>query len=107
MSEADARETTHRSTRPSRRRVLLAGAVAVVGAVVVGYVLWQNQHHGDTRTEIAAFTGDGDQVTESFTVEEGWQVHWENEGESFAFAITGDFDFGTVIDQNAPGSGIT
>ena len=56
---------------------------------------------------IAQFDGDGDKTTQAFTVTEGWQIQWETSGTSFDFAITGDRDFGTVIEQDGPGSGIT
>jgi hypothetical protein len=93
------------------RLAFLAISAAVLIAVILGayIVLSARQPALDeaNREEIAEFSGEGDQITGSFTVGEGWQIHWQNDGQHFEFAIKGDFDFGTVIDQDAPGSGIT
>ena len=56
---------------------------------------------------VAEFSGSGDQETAEFTVQEGWEIRWETSGESFRFAITGDKDFGTVVDQQGEGGGVT
>lgn len=58
-------------------------------------------------SNVAEFSGDGDQTTDSFTVREGWAIEWQSSGERFAYAIRGDRDFGTVIDIDAPGNGVT
>ena len=58
-------------------------------------------------SDIASFSGSDDLVTDSFTVRGQWQVHWENQGDQFTFAIRGDEDLGTIIDQSEPGSGVT
>jgi len=60
-----------------------------------------------TRTTVASFRGTGDQTTDSFTVKQGWQIQWRNTGKSFSFAITGDRDYGTIIKQTKPASGVT
>jgi hypothetical protein len=97
--------------RPRRR---LAGVVvALVGvAVVVGGYWLLTQGPGrelvsPPGSTVAEFRGTGDQTTDTFQVREGWQIQWGNSGPRFAFAITGDRDFGTVIDQHEPGSGVT
>lgn len=87
----------------------------VLAAVAVGlYVVWSSRSNGADGSDqsadpnvVAELAGDGDETTDSFDVDEGWQIHWENTGERFAFAITGDTDFGTVIEQDGPGNGIT
>lgn len=56
---------------------------------------------------VTEFNGTADETTDAFQVHEGWQLHWETTGEAFAFAITGDRNFGTVVRQEGPGSGIT
>lgn len=56
---------------------------------------------------VAAFGGEGSQTTEPFQVREGWAIEWESTGDTFAFAIQGDRDFGTVIDIDEPGNGVT
>lgn len=94
-------------------------ATGIVIAVVVvlgigGYLLFRPSSGGrpapttkDTRTTVASFSGTGDKTTPTFKVREGWQIQWKNTGKSFSFAITGDRDFGTVINQKKPGSGVT
>lgn len=58
-------------------------------------------------TTILAIEGTGDEVSERFEVQEGWQIVWQTEGDAFAFAIRGDPDVGTVVDQTGPSSGVT
>jgi hypothetical protein len=52
-------------------------------------------------------SGSGDLTSEPFEVREGWQVQWQTEGEAFTFAIRGDQDLGTIIDEQGPASGVT
>jgi hypothetical protein len=56
---------------------------------------------------VAQFSGDGDQVTDPFPVREGWLIRWESTGTRFAFAVTGDRDFGILVDRQGPASGST
>ena len=56
---------------------------------------------------IGEFSGTDDQTTPSFLARRGWQIQWESEGDQFEYAIRGDVDIGTVVDQGGPGSGIT
>lgn len=56
---------------------------------------------------VADFGGEGSQSTPTFEVREGWAIEWESTGDRFAFAIRGDRDFGTVIDIDEPGNGVT
>lgn len=96
-----------------RRSRLLPGllVVAVIAIVAIGY--WAAtagpaqslvSPRGSTITE---FSDDGNQTTPSFKVREGWAIHWDAKGKSFAFEIKGDRDFGKVIDIDEPGSGVT
>jgi hypothetical protein len=92
------------------RPILLVVAVALV--VGVGGLLFFAQGPGQRilspeGSTVAEFSGDGDEITDEFQVREGWTIHWENSGVRFAFAITGDRDFGTVIEQDEPASGVT
>lgn len=96
------------------RRTTTAAAAAVVGLIVLAAIGYWFLTLGPGQTlvspagsTVAEFSGEGDQTTDEFEVREGWAIHWENSGESFSFAITGDRDFGTVIDQSEPGSGVT
>jgi hypothetical protein len=95
--------------RMSNRAVGLA--VAAVVLVAAGYGIYYLFGHGTgappPRTDVAEFSGDSSQTTDSFSVQEPWQIHWETEGESFSYAIEGDRDYGTIIEQDGPGSGVT
>lgn len=103
----------HRSVeRRGPSWALLAVSVLVIVAVAVGAYWFVTQGPGQRivsppGSDIASFSGDGDQTTDSFTVRGQWQIHWENEGDTFTFAIDGDQDLGTIIDQQEPGSGVT
>ena len=50
-------------------------------------------------------SGSGDKVSSTFEVRPGWQVIWQSDGAHFAFAVRGDQDLGTVVDQSGPSSG--
>ena len=95
-----------------RSAILIIGALVVLAAVGLGaYALLGKPNGGPNGTTapgvIAQFDGDGDKTSDAFRVDEGWQILWETTGETFEFAIAGDTDFGTVIQQAGPGSGIT
>jgi hypothetical protein len=98
-----------------RRRpgwIVIAAVVVLVIAVGIGAYWFLTQGPGNRLvspegSDITEFNGDGDQTTDSFEVRDQWQVHWENSGESFAFAIKGDQDLGTIVEQDGPGSGVT
>lgn len=76
-------------------------------AVAVYLVFLRGSGEPPPRTDVAEFSGDGNATTASFSVREPWQIHWETDGESFSYAIRGDRDLGTVIEQESPGSGVT
>jgi hypothetical protein len=87
-------------------------SILIIVVVAVGAYWFVTQGPGQRivsppGSEIAEFSGDGDQTTESFTVRGQWQVHWQNSGDEFVFAIDGDQDLGTIIEQEEPGSGVT
>ena len=112
LEMTDTGDASGGETPPARRRarVILIG---VIVAIVLGSGYWLLTQGPGTRltspagSEVTEFSGTGDEVTDTFQVREGWEIHWQNSGDRFAFAITGDRDFGTVIDQQEPGSGIT
>jgi hypothetical protein len=97
------------ASRSSRRGpwvVVLVLAAAIVG----GYVLLKpgsNEEQLTQRTRVTSFRGTGNETTDTFRVTKPWRVDWKSTGKRFAFAITGDRDFGTVIDRKKPGSGTT
>ncbi len=99
--------------RPKRRAIWIVVALIVVVAAAVGVYLARSNDGAespaaDTRTTVAEFSGDDDQVTETFDVEPGWQIHWETTGKRFQFAIDGEeFDYGTVIKEKGSASGVT
>lgn len=113
MSELPRTALKGNDTRRRNRRVglLLGAAILLAVAVVVLLIILNSRgDEGENRTGggvVAEFAGEGDQTTNRFQVDQGWQIHWETTGERFAFAITGDTDYGTVIEQEGPGSGIT
>jgi hypothetical protein len=124
-----ATKTGASSSPPHRRRpsrtplFLLVGliVVALVGGTAWYFTAGENDGEPgagptDTRpsspapspapTEtIAEFSGTGNDTSDTFDVEGTWYIVWENEGDVFKMAITGDHDFGTVVRQQEPGSG--
>jgi hypothetical protein len=100
-----------RAQRRTNRPLILVSLLVFV-IVAIGTYWFVTQGPGQRivsppGSDIAQFSGDGDQTTNSFTVRGQWQVHWENQGDRFRFAIAGDQELGTIIDQSEPGSGVT
>ena len=100
----------------TRRRRPRPGAVAaaalIVALVIVGGYWFVTQGPGrqllsPPGSTVAEYNGTGDGKTGTFTVREGWAINWETTGSRFALAIRGSRDFGTVIDVNEPGNGVT
>jgi hypothetical protein len=97
--------------RPGRARRPAVVAVAV-GLVVV-LALWYvaagpgSSRGGPAGSVVVAADGDADLTTEPFEVRRGWSISWETEGPHFEFAIRGDTDIGTVINEDGPANGIT
>lgn len=96
--------------RQSRGLPIIIGLVVLLVVVLAGWFLTQGpgqQLLSPAGSTVAEFAGESDQVTDSFSVREGWAIHWESSGDAFSFAIEGDRDFGTVIDIDEPGNGVT
>ncbi|MBA2555949.1 MAG: hypothetical protein H0V12_01155 [Chloroflexi bacterium] len=94
-----------------RRRLRLATIALILLAIIAAAVYWY-VNNGPGRASPAGSTvvelaGAGNQSTEPFTVRPGWRIEWQNTGDQFFMAITGDRDFGTVVEQQEPGSGVT
>jgi hypothetical protein len=51
--------------------------------------------------------GSADATTPTFEVRPGWQITWRTDGESFAYAVTGGQNLGTIVDKKGPASGVT
>jgi hypothetical protein len=51
--------------------------------------------------------GESDATGGEFEVRPGWQIVWQTDGERFAFAVRGEQDLGTIVDQTGPSSGVT
>lgn len=102
---------TNEATRRQSSRPVIIALVGLVVLAAAGYwFLTQGpgqQLLSPAGSTVAEFSGDADQITSSFEVREGWAIHWESTGEAFAFAIDGDRDFGTVINVDEPGNGVT
>lgn len=97
--------------RTGTGRPLVIGLVVLLVVAVTGF-WFLTQGPGQrllspAGSTVAEFGGDSNETTSSFDVREGWAIHWESAGEAFAFAIEGNRDFGTVIDIDEPGSGVT
>jgi hypothetical protein len=91
---------------------LAAVTVAILMVVTLGAYWFVTQGPGQQLlsprgTEVSDFSGTKDQTTAEFTVRGQWQVHWQTEADSFKFAIRGDRDLGTIVDETEPGSGVT
>lgn len=58
---------------------------------------------------VAEFEGDGDDVTEAFDVEEGWEIRWESQAESFTIELytADDVSQGVVVEHEGEGGGST
>ena len=124
MSEPDLPygDGTATESSTSRLPLVLALIVLLVAAAAVGaFFAFRGDDHkppnnavstrkGSPTAErdvVAESNGDGDQETKSFTVKEGWEIRWETTGASLQVAITGDRDFGTVVNQVGAGGGAT
>ena len=109
-SDAAGDQTSSGRARPTTGRLALIGVAALAIAVVAYWFFFHGPGQGvtsPTGSTILELTGDGNAATEDFRVREGWSIHWENSGDRFTLAISGDRNFGTVVDQQEPGSGVT
>jgi hypothetical protein len=90
---------------PAIAIVLVVLAVAAVGAY---FLLKPDSDDGPPqRRVVASFSGSGNDTTQTFRVTKPWRIEWRNAGKRFAIAITGDRDFGTVVEREKPGAGVT
>lgn len=105
--------TVPESTREARRRrrlwvaTLAVFLLAILAAALYWYMIHGPGQASPPGSTVLEFSGEGNETTEPFSVRPGWRIDWENEGDQFSFAIRGDRDFGTVVEQQEPGSGIT
>ena len=99
------------SPAPADRRWLVVSVIVLIAAVAGLSLYLSGGTHAPatdpTRAVSTEFRGHGDETTDTFEVDRGWRILWETTGRAFQFAITGDRDFGTVIDRDGPGSGVT
>ena len=102
------------STTVRRRPRWLTAAIAAVLVVVLLLGLYWFMTDGPGArwlsppgSTVAQFEGSANAITDSFRVRAGWSIHWDSSSESFALAIGGDRQFGTVITLDEPGSGVT
>jgi hypothetical protein len=100
------REMTDRGPRRGPIVILAVLVLLAAGFWFFFYGPGQDMRSAPGST-VAEFEGTGAQTTSSFTVREGWQIHWDSSGDSFTMAIRGDRDFGTVVELDEPTSGIT
>ena len=95
-----------------RRPAALIFVLATVVIVILAGAYWFFMSGPGLRissppgSTVADFKGGGNQTTGTFLVREGWSIDWQHDS-VFSFAIRGDRDFGTVIDEKGSGSGVT
>ena len=95
-----------------RRRLtilLVAAAILIVAVMGIGCSSLEGSAGpgGGPGSTLVALSGNGNKVSEDFYARRGWSIEWENTGQYFSYTIHGDVEFGQVITQNGPGSGIT
>jgi hypothetical protein len=59
------------------------------------------------RQVVLSVTGESHEITDTFEVKPGWQIHWQTDGTSIAVAVTGASNLGVLIDYPGPASGVT
>jgi hypothetical protein len=92
----------------SRRPLVIAGVVVILLATVWFFALGPGTRILSPKgSAVAEFDGSGDLTTQSFTVRDGWEIHWTSESEAFTLAIRGDRNLGTVVDGAGTGLGVT
>ena len=106
-----SRELPGGRAEPRRRGPWFVIAVVVLAVAATGvYFLLRPGSDGEPRaqrTAVASFNGSGNDTTQMFRVTKPWRIEWRNAGKRFAIAITGDRDFGTVVERSKPGAGVT
>lgn len=106
--------TAHQAALDTLPRRLTALSVGVATAVLAIGLLTSFFTYGPgwgivspRGATVATFSGNADQVTTAFRVREDWRIEWQTSGPSFAMAITGDRNLGTVVAANQADSGLT
>jgi hypothetical protein len=91
-----------------RRPLVIAGVAALLLATAWFFALGPGARILSPKgSAVAEFDGSGDLTTTSFTVRDGWEIHWTSESEAFTLAIRGDRNLGTVVDGAGTGLGVT
>ena len=102
------------TTEPAGRwRLVAVLVILVVGAAAAGFLLLRDRGDGPAAGDppqpqvVATFRGNGNQRTDAFTVDSGWEIRWTTRGKRFAIAVTGAEDLGTVVEQRGKQTGAT
>jgi hypothetical protein len=100
------------NTGRSRRRLAFwstGAAILIVALLAMAYWRFQGpgRQGGEPGSVVVELRGTGNATSKPFIARTGWRIEWENTGSYFSFTIHGDVEFGQVIAQNGPGSGIT
>jgi hypothetical protein len=97
-----------------------AGMVSVACLVLAGCTADAGDQEGEPTADEASegsaaleplvvteFVGEGDETTDTFEVEDGWEMRWETTGESFQVELleVGGDSLGKVIDHKGEGGG--
>jgi len=100
--------------QPRRRRLLLLTVSAVVLIAIIGaaYVALQPKSgSGPAGTpsagSVAQFSGTGDMTTDSFTVQEGWEIAWTTQASRFQMTLSEDGNTRVLLTREGAGSGTT
>jgi hypothetical protein len=56
---------------------------------------------------VVTIKGSGNDTTEPFDVDPGWQIQWRADAGSFALTVSGTIDLGTIVDESGPAVGVT
>lgn len=94
-----------------RRPAWLAAGILLAGLLILGGYWFFSEGPGwriisPRGATVASFSGDGDQLTQSFRVREGWRIQWASTGSAFEMAIDGDRNMGTVVQVAGPEDGL-
>jgi hypothetical protein len=112
-STRSERKRPAKPVEPSRlrdRRLWLVAVLGLAVVLVVGaywYLTGPGRPGGEAGTVILEMSGEADATSQSIFARTGWLIAWETEGSNFSMDLTGDVNFGTVVTQDGPSSGIT
>ena len=111
MAGYDNPNAGRRRLDPRFIRMATGGLIFIV-LVVVGYWASQAFMHaspvrpGASAGTVTKFSGDGDMTTEPFTVAEGWEIRWSNQGRIFSMTLR-DGSTRDLMSREEPGRGTT